>query len=78
MQRAVYPTLCRRAPIHGTMYLKISVLCDEVVARVIPPAKSGIDEALGNAGERPHAASVFSTSLIQYEVPKTIASSLKL
>jgi PiT family inorganic phosphate transporter len=28
--------------------------------------------------DRPHAASVFSTSLIQYEVPNTIASSLKL
>jgi hypothetical protein len=27
---------------------------------------------------RPYAASVFSTSLIQYEVPKTIASSSKL
>ena len=27
---------------------------------------------------RPHAASVLSTSLIQYEVPYTIASSLKL
>jgi hypothetical protein len=27
---------------------------------------------------RRHAASVFSTSLIQYEVPNTIASSLKL
>jgi len=26
----------------------------------------------------PHAASVFSTSLIQYDVPNTIASSLKL
>jgi hypothetical protein len=26
---------------------------------------------------QPHAASVFSISLIQYDVPKTIASSLK-
>jgi hypothetical protein len=30
------------------------------------------------AGECRHAASVFSTSLTQYDVPKTIASSLKL
>ena len=37
------------------------------------------EEALHRVRDtRPYAASVFSTSLIQYEVPNTIASSLKL
>jgi len=38
------------------------------------PPGFGQDDSLAN----PHAASVFSTSLIQYDVPYTIASSLKL
>jgi hypothetical protein len=39
---------------------------------------SGAFSHKGRREESDHAASVFSTSLIQYEVPNTIASSLKL
>ncbi len=43
-----------------------------------PCRRAAADTGLGKPGEAGYAASVFSTSLIQYEVPYTIASSLKL
>jgi hypothetical protein len=42
------------------------------------PALRATFSRKGRREEDNHAASVFSTSLIQYEVPNTIASSLKL
>ena len=50
----------------------------KLVARRPAVKTPHIGAAFENAGEPPHAASVFSTSLIQYEVPNTSASSLKL
>jgi hypothetical protein len=45
---------------------------------IVGPAETPDPVAPRNDVARAHAASVFSTSLIQYEVPNTIASSLKL
>jgi hypothetical protein len=39
---------------------------------------AGLFSFCADMGGTPHAASVFSTNLIQYDVPWTIASSLKL
>jgi hypothetical protein len=44
----------------------------------VPALRSSVKNAAPRPGHSAHAASAFSTSLTQYDVPNTIASSLKL